>query len=135
MKIKILFLIILLSFSVMSSPLDSLIKKSSDAEKRLHTKHDNISDVSKGSRAKSIEDFDETPNVITGVYLLEKINKLEIDLAKTTVVLQSLQSQSSAHADNSDFNLRLLEIVIGAIVTLGLALIKLFIPTKKKEKS
>jgi hypothetical protein len=130
--VKFLLFVCILIASIVASPLDTLISVGKTTELRLHRHHDNDN---RKSNAKSTEDFDQTPTVITGVYLLNKINSLQVDLAKATVVLQSLQSQSTAHTDNSESNLRLIEILIGAFVTIMLAVIKLFIPSKKKKES
>ena len=49
--------------------------------------------------------------------LLRDVDSLKNNQEKITQIITSLQSQSNAHADNSDFILKLVEILLGSLAT------------------
>ena len=63
--------------------------------------------------------------------LQREVNDLKIEMAKTSYILESLIKQSESHSKNNEFLLKLLEIIIGGIVSIIAAVIVAKFTSKK----
>lgn len=110
----------------------------------VYSRLDTISKNSMANQSKSII-YSEEKNIpvplsqsnvnndIT-VDLINRITNNEVGLAKVTVVLESLQKQSESHTDNSDFNLKLIELLLGAVGAIVTSLLSSWFQDRKKPK-
>ena len=123
---KSLFLLtILISVGYAGTNLDSLVNESQKGEQRA--KHVGWLAGQKkplitgaypvgGGKAKSL--WEETNQDTLIKQLSQKVEDLQSSQEKLTLIVASLQSSSNTHSDNQDFILKLVEIFMGAIVTL-----------------
>ena len=64
----------------------------------------------------------------------ERINQLEISVAKMSVILDNMQKQSDSHTNNIDVLIKIFEILIGSLTTIAASVIGIwkFKATSKK---
>jgi hypothetical protein len=67
--------------------------------------------------------------------LLRDVDSLKNNQEKITQIITSLQTQSVAHSDNSDFILKLVEILLGALATVVVGYISAKATGKKDNKA
>jgi hypothetical protein len=52
-----------------------------------------------------------------------RLRQVEISMAKMSVILENLQKQSDSHSDNLNLFVKILEILIGSLTSISVALI------------
>ena len=125
----------LASVSYAGANLDSLVKESKAGEQKAHhvgwmaTKKMPLIPTTAevgGGRSKSImvEDTQEESSQDLMIKLVSsRVDEMQANQEKLTLIVASLQNQSNTHSDNQDFTLKLVEIFMGAIATLAAAYI------------
>jgi hypothetical protein len=146
---KIFFIIILSTFNAGTVPLDSLVANGKMLEHRAthisgflpQTKYVPVIPLVP-LKEKSIQEEksvsvplsqNNVNNDLT-IDLLNRVTNTEVELAKVTVILESLQKQSESHTNSSDFNLKLIELLLGFVGTIIVSLIGMWFQDRKKVK-
>jgi hypothetical protein len=107
-----------------SQNLDSLVNKGKVGVKRnlqglifsKSSKTVETPKITKSAATKNIEVFVDNDNEA-------KIESLEINVAKLSVICENLQKQSDTHADNQDLFLKLIEALGSGLIAIVIALI------------
>jgi hypothetical protein len=122
-----------------SSSLDSLVKTSEVSVQRaenvrgffFNRRHQENADKSENRHRGGFVGPINNDNT----YILTQLATLQAEQAKTSVILENLQKQSNDHTDNSEFNLKLIELLLGAFTTIVLAFVGNWVKKKTKKSS
>jgi hypothetical protein len=137
---KIWFIVVLFIFNAWTVPLDSLVAHSKVLEHKAkhisgllpQTKY--VPSIPLKEKSVSIPLPQNNANNDITIDLLNRVTNTEVDLAKVTVILESLQKQSEAHTNSSDFNLKLIDLLLGTVATIIVSLIGMWFQNRKKPK-
>jgi hypothetical protein len=121
-----LLFILLLALCSYGQNLDSMVSKGQEAINRVHHFKGVLSDH-RDAAVNKMRDFRPF------ISQQQDIEDLKINVAKLTVICDNLQKQSDGHSDNQDFLLKIIEIIIGGIVTIAMSYLGLKLSKGKKE--